>query len=668
MALLLALLTPVALIVLPAVAHADAPASANASDDASTACTRELDAWASACATTEALTLLSTTCPAGHLVLSLRTPDGVVSVDVSVAPGFRRAGQLWVSPIGRFEDWSRAPATWQQALDRVGTCATRSSPLARARSSPSATTSTDGQAHTRVPWLLVAGLAGAVATFAWAQRRRATRGVLVDLALATALALATLALRRAAFAPGFLHQNGHGAMWVGYALCDVSPYGPGFEELFGRVVRGASAPEAAIFGAQAAASAIAVGLASLIARGVGARPWLSLVAAMPFALHPVLARAAQSESYFAATGTLLIAATWTLVWAARGAGARGARSPVFALGACAAGLLVAQAARVHPSCWIAAGTIPCALLATRGSLRRRAWLTVVATALVGACVALADGPFMLALLRGGTGQKWSPSAAQAALQWAPVALLVALAGLLARLRPRLARFAVAAVLLQIASTANMLEARWFLSPAWAFLFGAPIAACLAGGLAALWPAARTQRRAALGAVLALCAFEAPRLATDRTVPTDTRESQLVARWREHIPVGALVVHVKRAGRHLQEPPLYARCTGRMQVIEVSDESRLERLPTSGLVYYLRTSLCSTDEGRAACERLERSAKLVPVATARLPAIPSMPDLLYDDAHVDVGLYAAQPATEPAPAPGSPPPGSSSTVEPARPAP
>ena len=41
----------------------------------------------------------------------------------------------------------------------------------------------------------------------------------------------------------FFHQNGHGHNWIGYALGQPCPYGPGFAELFG--VAGAPASGAA---------------------------------------------------------------------------------------------------------------------------------------------------------------------------------------------------------------------------------------------------------------------------------------------------------------------------------------------------------------------------------------------------------------------------------------
>jgi hypothetical protein len=37
-------------------------------------------------------------------------------------------------------------------------------------------------------------------------------------------------------------------------------------------------------------------------------------------------------------------------------------------------------------------------------------------------------------------------------------------------------------------------------------------------------------------------------------------------------------------------------------------------------YYVRTSLCSTDEGRAACEEVERELELEPVTRASFPAV------------------------------------------------
>ncbi len=64
--------------------------------------------------------------------------------------------------------------------------------------------------------------------------------------------------------------------------------------------------------------------------------------------------------------------------------------------------------------------------------------------------------------------------------------------------------------------------------------------------------------------------------------------------------------------------------------------------TTRCTYYLHTSLCSTGEGRPACEQVERSLVLEPVARASFPAVAdnTWSDLQTDPVEVVVSRVVA----------------------------
>ena len=67
--------------------------------------------------------------------------------------------------------------------------------------------------------------------------------------------------------------------------------------------------------------------------------------------------------------------------------------------------------------------------------------------------------------------------------------------------------------------------------------------------------------------------------------------------------------------------------------------------SAGSVYYFRSSLCSTTDGRPACTRFEAHYNLEAIAEARLAAVPSLTHLNYDSASIPVGLYRLHPAPD-----------------------
>jgi hypothetical protein len=346
------------------------------------------EAWAARCPAERGLAATVSFRAEALLVFEL-APSGLqVEVRPDSPKSFRHAGAIGVSPIGEFADWNQAPAAQQAALETFVACAAADPTLAFTGAPLSAlerSAHRAGAVVVAVPWLLLGGLA-ALAAALWRARELRRR-----LPLLAGLFGGALALRAVLLPWAFFHQNGQGPLWIDYALGEPSPYGPGYREVFGWAARwaldGAHAPDRAVFAAQAVLGALVVPAGWLLANRAGARPALGLVVALLLALDPSLARAAQSESYYATLASLLFLATAALSLGAcrpshgaLGAPAASERigSVSFGLGVLGAGLFIAQAARLHPIGWVAAATSrsrasrsPAAR--KRASRRRRSW-------------------------------------------------------------------------------------------------------------------------------------------------------------------------------------------------------------------------------------------------------------------------------------------------------
>ena len=92
--------------------------------------------------------------------------------------------------------------------------------------------------------------------------------------------------------------------------------------------------------------------------------------------------------------------------------------------------------------------------------------------------------------------------------------------------------------------------------------------------------------------------------------------------------GCYVTHVSRAGLRVLHLPLYP------PLIAVDP---LPNVPPDRCLYYVRASICSTPEGRPACDALERRLTFVDMARATFPARPSFRKLDYDRPQVDCFL-------------------------------
>ncbi len=513
--------------------------------------------------------------------------------------------------------------------------------------------SSRAQLIVHLPWRLL--LAGALLGWLWWPRRnrlKTRRNALVALGFIAAV----VALRWAVVGPAFFHQNGQGALWIDAVIMGDRLYGPGFSELFSALFGLAAAwPDRALFLAQSvlAGASIVAAFGLMRRSGVSTEGALPVAAALTagVALHPTLARVAMSESYFASCLSLELIAAWslTLAWWPRG----DRRAKLRALTpTAAAGLLLSLAVAIHPVAWVPSAAVPLVLLVGPGSARRRLRRTALAYAVVGVVVAVTALPSVLSVLRGQLGQSWGGSAhgshsyiypdriLHALTPWlaALVALLIAVRRPV-RLVPRaLACLAVVAT----ASATDVITpsgARAVIS--WAFMaLHLPVILAVAAAALSDLPRARWQATA-LGVALAVAgvvfAARCYRASVER--PTDARELTALLSWRERLPAGARVGALTRAGRHVLALPLYPSIDPKKRdVVEFHEPERSPPTLAGARTYWYRSSLCSTREGRARCDAIERGLSLEPVATAVLPAIWSLNHLPYDAARIPVGLY------------------------------
>ena len=258
---------------------------------------------------------------------------------------------------------------------------------------------------------------------------------------------------------------------------------------------------------------------------------------------------------------------------------------------------------------------------------------------------------MLAVLRGALGDAWlGPARAADDRQvpsWVMLSLVASLVAIAVATRSaRFRRLALAAALLGLVSAVawrgNLLGA----APAWVhhayvWLYLGPAVAAIAGLVpqtTAECPAwlAPPRGPATLAAALTVAALAGHAVTLDETLArsTDAREAGLVRIWREHLPAGAAVVHLERAGRQILSLPLHMFRDVPLTV----DDPPPDLTALGADVFVYRSGLCTSVRGRAYCDALESDYVLQPFATAVLPAEPSMEGLDYDRPTVDVGLY------------------------------
>jgi hypothetical protein len=620
--------------------------AAYASEDET--CSAPVRAWAASCTAAGEGRVQPFRCPPGHAVFSVAIADRPpVFVDASAqGQGLRQIGAIGLSPLGEFADFEQAPVAVREAFARVEGCLERD---------PGLTLDEDGgrapegaaraREHPRNPVLFVVALV--LAAIAVSARRRPRPRTLRTAALLLGLGGLTLALAYGVAGPSFFHQNGHGPNWIGYALGQPCPYGPGYQELFGWLARlRPSNPEPLVFACNATLAACCPPAAWLVARRTGANALLAWAIALAAALDPLLWRMAPSESYYVPCTLLPLAAAAI----ALGVPTLRAWSVRSLLAVAAATLLLAQAARVHPVAWVAVAVFPLVFLARRGAVRRTLVHAGIALAMVGVVVALACGPALLGVLSGEMGERyrqWRGGSGVELKTAAVVAVAVAcvlLPWLRGRAIPRVAALAVVAGASTLGTSLLAVDVDWLRSAHWH-----PFAAAfVAAGVGVAGRFARTPGRlgVAAGLVVAAALLNVAmhaRWATE--LPTDALELRLALGWRPQLREDARLVAVSTAGVMSLDLPVYERDTG-------VGGTPLVRLDVTGAppgltsfgddVLYYRSSLCSTAAARAWCDGLESTAVLTPLSVDELPARPSTHATAYDAPRIRVGLYRVSP--------------------------
>lgn len=602
-------------------------------------------------------------CPPGRVLLHVGVdPATALVIEVSrfAREPFRSVKGYGLSPVGEYADWSQEPKARRDALDQIAACLEQDPTLAHDEREELPGTLA-GSRRSSMPWLVLSALVLLLASLrrryrsgeAFALRGgslgdwvlNAWRGVGLAGVMAMLVGTTSVLVIRALAVPAyFFHQNGQGPFWIEIALRDAgnSRYGPGYAELFGWVARWGQPPDAAVFAAMATGSALIPWFGWLIARRAGAPVCAAWAVASLLAVHPLAIRLAQSESYFGVQLLLLFAAAAVL----SGVGRRvSLRSPAFLLPTMAAGLLLAQVVRIHPTGWVPAAAVPLVLLCRSGSLRTRLVQSMVSGLGIGAIVLAASGSAVLNVLSGSLGQQWKPSSFLAVPDlstqgWLLVLACVSLV-LISRNRLRaIVPLVIGGALVFVAATTDLLGGnRAWIADAYRIQF-APM--LLASSVALLRAAVvRWPRRGAvvvsaavavLGTLVTGIRYEA-----HSVIPTDALEQRLAMEWRTMLPAGANVNYLARAENRIVALPLYGNSG-----ISADGRTReaLAVLPrTAGsLVFYYRSSLCFTPEGAPACRAFEGSLDLEPIDMRVLPSESSLPWLPLDEGPIEVGLF------------------------------
>ncbi len=588
-------------------------------------------------------------CLPGGLVVSARSGDTALEVEIARdRPGaFQQVADFGVSPIAEYADWSLAPEPVHRAFETVAACVARDPSLAVPEGRLSAGERGVAIPAPPVPWLPLSALLLLMAALALHlfRARPSLRAAALAVAPPLGLALVAYVGRTLIASPSFVHQNGQGPLWVSHALCVTPVYGPGYFEVFGSLVRMIGGePSAAVFTVQALLGALAVGAVWVLARGAWIGRPLALALSLAVAFEPGLVRIAQSESYFGTISSLLLIAGAALSIGAR---RRGPADPEFLLCAGAAGLLVAEAARIHPVAWVASATLPLVVAVGGGQLRRRLLDTAVATLVVGVLAAAFAFGVIGSVTTGGVGDDWLPDffsrIPRSRLHWG---LLFATVGALAiafgasQRRRGILRAVVLFAVIAVAFGTHVIGAVGpLIVTGYLLLFLPAFVAALGTGLAGL-RAGRSPWLLAGGLLLVSLGYAATRAGALFELPTDAAEQAWILTQRSELPEDATVSFLGAAGpRRRLHLPLYGECgTGEGPVASPLSEQNVGR-DLHGIWY--RSSLCATDDGRALCDAVERRLSLRPLQTTDLVAKESMEGLGYDDGTVHVGFYAIE---------------------------
>jgi hypothetical protein len=459
-----------------------------------------------------------------------------------------------------------------------------------------------------------------------------------DCWLALASGVVALILRLALGPWGPLHVNGYAPRFIDGAARDpaaLAAYGPGYVEIFAPLAAlAASAPDWPIFAGNVVASALVAPVAFALARLAGVSRPAAAASALLLAIDPVAIRMSATESYFPLIVLLCTSAAVALLLAA-GELHAGRRWQASAC-AIAAALLLTQALRVHPSSWGVAATVPLIALAARsGGVAGRLLVALSSAAMsAGIVVAVSGGALLdvLANMRSGTLMPPLPPPSLWPLLWIALA-----AGAYAIVAPRPwlalpAALAAAALLM----TRQSYWQSWIWQQSYDRLYlTLPVIAVVS-----LVPARLLLPPWVVFPIL-LAAFAWLRvglpIVTART--TDHLEYRWVHDQLAALPQQCRVIYVASAANRGVLLPTYAGSAARPAVamdlrVPHTVDAALAPAPC---LYYVRTSLCSSADGRPACDAIERRLTLAPIARASFAAVPSSQIIGYDTDAVEISL-------------------------------
>jgi hypothetical protein len=432
---------------------------------------------------------------------------------------------------------------------------------------------------------------------------------------ASVVAAIALVLRLALGPWGPLHVNGHGPRFVAGAVrdpADIAAYGPGYSEVFAPIAALLpSSPDWAIFASNALFSALLTPLALAIGRMTGVAASAAVVAAVVLAIDPIAIRMGATEAYFAAIAFLCTAASATMLLALHETEAGGQwRAAAFFL---VAGLLLAQAARIHPCAWVLMATAPFVVLAGEaGSWRGRVLVFVAAAAVSGGVLLFTSASVLLDVLQNiRTGTVFRPRPPSLSpLVW--IALAAAAYAVLAP-RPWLALSAGISVAAMV-MTRHAFEASWIWQHSYFRLY---LTLPLIAAIACVLPALQRRRWISLAVAPAL-ALAWIRLGlpiiSGRTI--DHLEYRWVREKLVRLPPECRVVHLAAAGTRVLMLPTYAGPSRQAVAMDLRRPQTIAAaLSPAACLYYVHTSLCSTADGRPECEAIERRLTLAPIARA-----------------------------------------------------
>jgi hypothetical protein len=298
----------------------------------------------------------------------------------------------------------------------------------------------------------------------------------------------------------------------------------------------------------------------------------------------------------------------------------------------AAGLLLAQAARIHPCAWVLVATAPFVILAGEaGSWRRRVLVFVAAAAVSGGVLLFTSASVLLDVvgsIRTGTVFRPDPPSLPP-LVW--IALVAATYATFAP-RPWLALpagISVAAMMM----TRHAFAASWIWQQSYFRLY---LTLPLIAAVASVQPALPRQRWVALAAaaacVVAWIRFGLP-IISART--TEHLEYRWVREQLERLPPECRVIHLAAAGKRVLMLPTYVGQSRAAVAMDLRRPRTIEAaLSPASCLYYVHSSLCSTADGRPECEAIERRLTLQPIARASFPVTREVETFSHDGETVE----------------------------------